>query len=99
MATTSYGVMYGSFIYSFESRPDPGYDPYGQINGCFNDLPAIRAAMITDGLSNTMFASERATGFINANRVHPIGEWTDSGGASSLLYAWSSPNSVFRDWP
>jgi prepilin-type processing-associated H-X9-DG protein len=54
--------------------------------------------MITDGLSNTVFASERAMGFINANRVYPLGEWTDSSGASTLVFAWNSPNSVFPDW-
>jgi prepilin-type N-terminal cleavage/methylation domain-containing protein/prepilin-type processing-associated H-X9-DG protein len=96
VATTSYGLMYGSLIYAWESRPDPSYDPYGQINGCFNDLPVVTLAMITDGLSNTVFASERALGFINANRVKPFGQWTDAG--STFLYAWNPPNSVFRDW-
>jgi hypothetical protein len=88
--------MYGSLIYAWEFRPDPGYGPYGQINGCFNDLPVVTLAMITDGLSNTVFASERALGFINANRVKPFGQWTDAG--STFLYAWNPPNCVFREW-
>lgn len=96
VATTSYGLMYGTLIWGWEARPDPSYGPYGQINGCFNDLPVITLAMITDGLSNTIFASERALGFINANRVKPWGQWTYS--LYTSLYAWNPPNSVFRDW-
>ncbi len=90
--------MYGTLINSWESRPDPAYDPYGQINGCFNDLPVITIAGITDGLSNTAFASERALGFINADRIQPDGQWTSSIAAGTLLYAWDAPNTLFRNW-
>jgi prepilin-type N-terminal cleavage/methylation domain-containing protein len=100
MATTSYGMMYGSLIWYWATEPGVVYDPYGQINGCFNDLPVITMASITDGLSNTVFASERALGFINANRIHPFGRWTDSidfGGTNTLVYAWMPPNRMFQD--
>ena len=59
-------------------------------------MPVITLAMITDGLSNTIFASERALGSINANRVKPWGQWTYS--LYTSLYASNPPNSVFRDW-
>ena len=80
--------------------PDPSYDPFGQINGCFNDLPRLTTASVTDGLSNTVFASERAMGFINADRVNPLGRWTDSSdwdGGNTLVFAWISPNRMFYD--
>jgi prepilin-type N-terminal cleavage/methylation domain-containing protein/prepilin-type processing-associated H-X9-DG protein len=100
VATTSYGLMYGTLLYNWESRPDPSYDPDGQINGCFNDLPAIRISSIADGLSNTAFGSERAMAFINTERIRPLGQWTNAEdiSAGSLLYAWDAPNSVFRNW-
>ena len=98
MATTSYGLMFGTLIFSWADRPDPTRDPYGQINGCFNTLPQIRLAAITDGLSSTAFASERAMSFINTNRIGPYGEWTETENAATLLYSWNPSNSVFRDW-
>jgi len=98
MAATSYGLMFGTLVFPWDSRPDPSYDPLGQMNGCFNDTKSITYAGITDGLSNTAFASERALSFINAGRISPFGRWTDSIGGSTLLYAWHPPNSVFRDW-
>ena len=98
IATTSYDLMHGTFVYAWDSRPDPAYDPYGQFNGCFNDLPVITIAGITDGLSNTAFASERALGFVNANRIRPFGRWTSSDNPDTFLYAWDAPNTVFRNW-
>ena len=98
IATTSYGLMYGTLMFGWDSRTGPVYDPYGQINGCFNDLPVITIAGITDGLSNTAFASERALGFMNANRILPYGRWTSSDNPDTLLYAWDVPNAVFRNW-
>lgn len=100
MAATSYGLMYGTLWYAWGAQPDPSYDPFGQINGCFNDLPRLTTASVTDGLSNTVFASERAMGFINADRVNPLGRWTDSSdwdGGNTLVFAWISPNRMFYD--
>jgi prepilin-type processing-associated H-X9-DG protein len=98
-ALTSYGLIYGSFAINpaWESTLDP-YDPYGQINGCFNDLQRITLASVTDGLSNTAFASERALGYINRGRSRPWGLWTASDGATTLLYGWHPPNSVCHFW-
>lgn len=96
MATTSYGLFYGTLLLT-DLGPDP-HDPYKQVDGCFNDIQAITLADIRDGLSNTAFASERALGFINANRSHPFGPWTDTVGPVTILYAWHPPNRVFRDW-
>jgi prepilin-type N-terminal cleavage/methylation domain-containing protein/prepilin-type processing-associated H-X9-DG protein len=98
MATTSYGLMFGSLYYPWDSRPDPAYDPFGQINGCFNDLPSITLAGITDGLSNTIFVGERATGFINAGRISPFGEWTSAYAGTTPVYAWDRPNKLFTQW-
>jgi len=84
-------------IPTWESNLAPS-DPYGQINGCFNDLQRITLASITDGLSSTAFASERALGYINRGRSDPMGLWTASDGGTTLLYGWDPPNSVFRFW-
>ncbi len=68
------------------------------MNGCFNDIPAIRLASITDGLSNTAFAGERAVGFMNRGRVTPIfGTWTLDVGQCTLLFAMFPPNDVFKN--
>jgi prepilin-type processing-associated H-X9-DG protein len=98
-ALTSYGLIYGSLAINpaWQSTPVP-YDPYGQINGCFNDLQRIALASITDGLSNTAFASERALGYINRGQGVPQGQWTRSDAGTTLVYGWHPPNSVFQFW-
>lgn len=98
VAPSSYGLMFGTLIDEWRSRPDPTFDPYGQINGCFNTLPNLTAASITDGLAQTIFVGERAIGFVNNDRVLVFGRWTASDTPATLVYAWSAPNSVFRDW-
>lgn len=98
MATSSYGVAFGTLVYNWQDSPDPTFDPYGEQNGSFNYQQQITLAGISDGLSNTAFASERAMGFINDNRVRPFGHWTGTIGSSTFLYAWNPPNSIFRDW-
>jgi prepilin-type processing-associated H-X9-DG protein len=98
-ALTSYGLIYGSLSIhaAWESKPAP-YDPYAQINGCFNDLQRITLASVTDGLSNTAFASERALGYINRGRSVPMGRWTTSDAGSTLMYGWHPPDSLYRFW-
>jgi prepilin-type N-terminal cleavage/methylation domain-containing protein len=92
----SYTPLYGTLHYGWETRPNPAYDPRGQINGCFNDLPSITPAGITDGLSNTMFLSERALSHLNADRYNPVGRWVDSFGGATLSFATLPPNFALR---
>ncbi len=99
MAATSYGFIYGTVDYPWGNDNGPLDDPFGQINGCFNDIPSITMAAITDGLSNTAFASERALGFINRFEDQPIGQWTNARGPSTLFYMTLPPNSIFRQPP
>ena len=96
-ALTSYGLMYGTVEFPWQTREPPWADPLNNINGCFNDIPRIGLSAITDGLSNTVFASERAVGFMNRGRPTPIGTWTLNMGAGTLLFATYSPNDVFRN--
>lgn len=97
IALTSYGVLYGTLDLAWEIRPNTAYDPLGQINGTFNDLPVIRLASLTDGLSNTGITGERAVGVLNRSRLLPIGNWTHTIGIHSIfLYAQYSPNAIYR---
>jgi len=92
-AVTSYGLMFGTVVFAWDSRPDPESDPLSQMNGVFNCHLNIGPSAVTDGLSNTAFASERALGVINEDRVRPFGQWTATDGATTLLYGWDPPNS------
>ena len=95
-AVTSYGLMFGTVVFAWESRPDPESDPLSEMNGAFNCHLNLGPSSITDGLSNTAFASERALGVVNVDRVRPFGQWTATHGSSTLLYGWDSPNSSLR---
>ena len=99
MATTSYGAMYGTLPLDTGTYVANRPDPRGQIDGCFNDMSKIGLANITDGLSNTAFASERALGEINAARTESMGLWTSSSGGTTLLLAMLPPNAFRRLWP
>jgi prepilin-type processing-associated H-X9-DG protein len=89
--------MFGTLIFQWETLPNPEYDPLGQMNGCFNEFQRITPAQITDGLSQTIFAADRAAGFLNRDRVIPLGRWTMTHG-DTLLYGWHPPNRVFKEW-
>ncbi len=93
---TSYSPIYGTLQYGWEARPDPSYDPRGQINGCFNDIQRIRIADVTDGLSNTAFMSERALSRVNAGLYDVAGRWVQTIGTSTLSYAMLPPNFALR---
>ncbi len=99
MALASYGFMYGTLHYPWELGAGSPDDPYRQINGCFNDLQRITLADITDGLSQTMFATERALTYINTDRIHPWGHWVGTLTPSTLLYATFPPNTMFKISP
>jgi len=94
---TSYGFMFGTVVYAWDNRSDPQSDPLNQMDGVFNCHLNLTAAAVTDGLSNTAFASERALGLINRDRLTPMGKWTAADGATTLLYAWAPPNSIFKN--
>ena len=65
MAFTSYGGMVGSF--AVNALPDKTHDclvdakAIAQSNGTFNDLAPLGFAAITDGLSQTVILTEKAT--------------------------------------
>ncbi len=99
VAVTSYGLMYGSLQYNWDLGPRPPYDPFGQINGCFNDLAPIRLGDLRDGLSTTAMASERALGHLNEGLIQPHGRWLNSLGTATLLYGDLPPNLALRFSP
>ena len=65
MVYTSYAGSFGSFLVNAIARPQNGcvVSPMTQFqaNGCLGDGDAVNYAMVTDGLGQTMFATERAT--------------------------------------
>jgi hypothetical protein len=56
----------------------------------------IRPADITDGLSNTIFLSERALSHVNADRYDVAGRWVQTIGGSTLSFAMLPPNFALR---
>ncbi len=65
MVATSYSASYGSHYVDALPRPSNGCVAppavVAQADGTFNDRSPITLAMVRDGLSNTLFASEKAT--------------------------------------
>jgi prepilin-type N-terminal cleavage/methylation domain-containing protein len=65
MTFTSYSGCYGSFDIDAIATPENGcvIPPRlkAQANGCFSDASPISMVSITDGLSNTIIVSEKAT--------------------------------------
>jgi prepilin-type N-terminal cleavage/methylation domain-containing protein/prepilin-type processing-associated H-X9-DG protein len=106
MVYTSYSGMYGSFYINAIARPNtncllPG-PLAAQANGVFNDLSPVRAAMVSDGLSNTLFVVEKATSlFRSLDRVDPslynrfgwyiTGNWGDT-----MATTFYPPNMPYR---
>ncbi len=62
MSFTSYVASFGSI----DSTPHifPDRRGFAQADGMFSDVSPITPAMVTDGLSQTMFAAERATAYL-----------------------------------
>lgn len=64
MIDTSYSVCYGSCFVNAVARPNTGCRVAGELSaqadGVFNDVSPIGPAAIQDGLSNTLFATEKA---------------------------------------
>jgi prepilin-type processing-associated H-X9-DG protein len=66
-----------------------------QSDGCFNDIHPIRLAMIADGLSSTLFASEQSvTTFAELSAIVPEakGWWLAGDLGDTLLTSVSPPN-------
>jgi prepilin-type processing-associated H-X9-DG protein len=69
-----------------------------QCNGVFNDLAPIRFASVTDGLSNTIFAGEKATTILQElNALNPQyaaqhGWWITGNWGDTLVTALYPPN-------
>jgi hypothetical protein len=104
MAFTSYSACYGSLDFHALPRPASGcvVPPAlaAQADGCFNDLAPIRLASIGDGLSHTIFVSEKATTRFRAlDAIDPVisarygwyvaGNWGDT-----LMTTFYPPNMI-----
>jgi prepilin-type N-terminal cleavage/methylation domain-containing protein/prepilin-type processing-associated H-X9-DG protein len=65
MSFTSYSACFGSYDVDALPYPTNGCAPSpmarAQANGSFNDISPIRISDVTDGLQNTLWASEKAT--------------------------------------
>lgn len=96
---TSYSACYGSFDVLWQyCDPFNESKDAAQANGCFVDRWPVRLASVTDGLSHTLFAAEKATTrFADLDIVDPVyftrfgwyfnGNWGDT-----LLTTFYPPN-------
>jgi prepilin-type processing-associated H-X9-DG protein/prepilin-type N-terminal cleavage/methylation domain-containing protein len=109
MARTSYAACFGTFpVLAMPYRfPDCKVPPllHEQCDGAFNDLDAIRASSILDGLSQTVFASELAAGtLMNLETFRPGAEaqyraWVAGDLGDTLFNTMYPINSHRRLWP
>ncbi|WP_169974972.1 DUF1559 family PulG-like putative transporter [Tautonia rosea] len=107
MSFTSYSGCFGSFDVFGLPRPEsdclPHPESYAQANGSIGDVSPVTLASITDGLSHTIFASEKATGrFEQLDRVasEPISTawgWAPCGNLGDTLFTtFYPPNMINR---
>ncbi|CAN5654231.1 DUF1559 domain-containing protein [soil metagenome] len=99
MSYTSYVACYG--VYDIRDRmpigPSPSHIAWN-ASGPFYDDPPVRFASIRDGLSHTMFASERATAFFQVlGGIDPSiplrhGWYFSTGLGETLFTAFYPPN-------
>ena len=102
MVFTSYSACYGSFYVNAIRRPSNACilpsGLAGQADGVFNDLSAIRFASITDGLSQTLFVTEKdLTGLRGIDRLDPTlskkrGWWITGNWGDTLMTTMYPPN-------
>jgi prepilin-type N-terminal cleavage/methylation domain-containing protein len=102
ISRTSYALNFGRLPVSAlpASYPNCQVPPeaIAQNDGCFNDIHPIRLAMMTDGLSSTLFATEQSvTTFQELNATKPFlaedkGWWLSGDLADTLLTMVSPPN-------
>lgn len=62
-----------------------------QNNGCFNDISVIRLSSITDGLSQTLFVSEK----INDIDIYDSYGWLVTGNMGDTLFTAMYPPNLF----
>jgi len=105
MVFTSYVASAGSFATSALPRPrfDCRVDPrkIAQNNGVFHDLHPIGLSRIKDGLSNTIFMSERSVTVLeNLDRVDPTFRpdraWYLTGNWGDTLFTSFYPPNTFK---
>jgi len=96
---TSYVGCYGTLPLTALPFPSTGcrVDPriVAQVDGTFNDVPPITQAMITDGLSHTLFVSERAISIIeeqNSSLYGRYGAYYDGAIGHTLFTTTLPPN-------
>jgi prepilin-type N-terminal cleavage/methylation domain-containing protein/prepilin-type processing-associated H-X9-DG protein len=102
MVVTSYSACFGSFFVNALPRPSNGCQVGGplrnQANGSFCDLSPITLASIGDGLSQTLFVTEKATTtFLALDAVDPVisstsGWWTTGNWGDTLMTTFYPPN-------
>lgn len=112
MVLTSYSACFGSL--ATDAYPSPenhcivAPQATAQNNGCFNDRSALRPASVTDGLSHTAFAAEKATATFKALDTATVdysdrNGWYVSGNWGNTLFTTFYPPNLFKtlkgSWP
>lgn len=79
--------------------------PRAQANGVFNDVAPIRLAQVTDGLSHTLFVTEKATAFFrDLDAVDPTifnrqGWYVSGNWGDTLMTTFYPPNMPLKVAP
>jgi hypothetical protein len=102
MVFTSYAGMIGSLPVLAQPLPSNGCTVpvalMAQCNGAFNDLSPVRLGSVTDGLSNTIFVTEKAATILqDLNLLNPQfaarhGWWITGNWGDTLVTALYPPN-------
>jgi prepilin-type N-terminal cleavage/methylation domain-containing protein/prepilin-type processing-associated H-X9-DG protein len=105
MVFTSYSACFGSYDVNAIPRPSNGCQVPPQLrdqaNGVINDVFPITLSSVTDGLSNTMFASEKATTLFRSldsdgTLFATKGWWVTGNWGDTLLTTFYPPNMYKR---
>ncbi len=105
MAFTSYSGCFGSF--AIDAYPEPTNScavapaKVAQSNGAFNDLSPITLASVGDGLTNTIFAAEKATTSYRALDTHSViyairNGWYVTGAWGDTLFTTFYPPNLYK---
>ena len=105
MSFVSYAGMFGSFSVNASVVGQPNCVVPGplvaQANGAFNDVAPIGMASVPDGLSNTIFAAEKATTILRGldavdPSIFPRYGWYVAGNMGDTLVSTMYPPNMFR---
>ncbi len=106
MVFTSYSACFGSFYVNAIPRPSGDCRVAGklraQANGSFNDLSPITLSSVGDGLSQTLFVTEKSTTAFRAlDAVDPTifpkrGWWTTGNWGDTLMTTFYPPNMLSK---